>query len=82
MLNPDLHDQTQLSINCFSNCQQRERRNAITVDWVDESLSDTNHGSSSLDSCDNLSDSLLDSRDGRSQQIRFKISYKIIYLHL
>ena len=43
---------------------QRERRNALTVDTSDwnESLDQSN---SSFDSLDNLSDSLLDSRDER-----------------
>ena len=43
---------------------QRERRNALTVDTTDwnESLNNSN---SSFDSLDNLSDSLLGSRDER-----------------
>ena len=62
----DFYERRQLfQNNGISNCQ-RERRNALTVDTTDwnESLDNSNHGSS-FDSLDNLSDSLLDSRDER-----------------
>ena len=58
---------------------QRERRNALTVDTSDwnESL---DHSNSSFDSLDNLSDSLLDSRDERLQY--FILIHNILYTSL
>ena len=55
----------QFQNNGIATCQ-RERRNALTVDTSDwnESLDNSNNGSS-FDSLDDLSDSLLDSRDER-----------------
>ena len=63
---PDLgvYERRQLFKNDISNCQL-QRRNAITVDWYGSSPR------SSFGSCDNISDSFIDSRDERLYKYKF-----------